>query len=380
MANGVDDSQFRGAEDDLRDIKADAEHAFMTDVWQILNQQQTVIETLRDEVLGFVNASRNPAPSAPNPNQSNNNPFLPTFTSTPSAPHQPPQAGTFIPKRSAIRPSDIPVVNLTDLDGIETESTLAELFGLVESCVSSDEERLQVAQTRVDKPLHAMIYSLIKQGKISTWCDFKAVLSAKFCGTPNITEAWQIIEEITYDIEESPRTFVNRLNCKVAALETKFPKESIPEAEKLTKRKLFQGLPEVAQRKLGDFFDTVSLTEFLKRVEDERRLVLLTNRDIKRVSARKDVASVTPSKPPESRPPSTDRFDKLERALNNLTQQMKSFKPPPKKMYCGYCAKTDHTPATCPLKPERNACFDCLRVGCKKGNADCPGRQSRQSK
>ena len=44
------------------------------------------------------------------------------------------------------------------------------------------------------------------------------------------------------------------------------------------------------------------------------------------------------------------------------------------RLWCGFCRMTNHTPMTCRTKPDIYSCFDCRRLGCRRGRADCPNR------
>ena len=115
-------------------------------------------------------------------------------------------------------------------------------------------------------------------------------------------------------------------------------------------------------------------------MEDERRFTLQFNRDgVNRITEAEEIGSM-PAKQNEADTRFNARFAELQQSLNNLSNQMRGLPQARKTPYCGYCRKQDHTPASCPLNPPRGACFDCLQLGCKKGNVTCPGRQSRQSR
>lgn len=67
---------------------------------------------------------------------------------------------------SILNPQNIAMLNLNEFHGVETENTLTKFNGQVESCVFKDEERLQVAQIRVDTSLGILINSHIRQRTI----------------------------------------------------------------------------------------------------------------------------------------------------------------------------------------------------------------------
>lgn len=68
---------------------------------------------------------------------------------------------------------------------------------------------------------------------------------------------------------------MNRLICRFAMLETKFPKEKLPSRDKAIERKLWHGLPQAAKTRVKAFLDeNYPLSKFMDRVEHERQLLL----------------------------------------------------------------------------------------------------------
>lgn len=389
-------------DDYMDDMMEATRHMTITSMLDSMAQQNDIIKRLVWEVNELKKSQHNSSP-VPSPDPTTNpsanpqlmpdNPFihaplLPDNQPTQPISHYPtstgfatmqPQVPT-LPQRVSpiLKPRDIPMLHLDDLHGVETESTLTKFYGQIESCVLTDEDRLQVAQSRMDNPLSTLIQTFIKQKNIVLWEDFKKVMDNQFQSTTNITEAWQQIEEENYDIEVNPRAFVNKLACKMAAISSKFPRESLPDQEKLMKRKLFRGLPRTSQNRLVDFVDSIAIGEFLKRVEDERRFTLQSSREmVNRLKETEAICSV-PTKQAETVPRSDGNHSEIQQKLDEMSTQLKNLTQAMKSPYCGYCRTTDHTRATCPLNPPRGACFDCMQLGCRRGSATCPGRQSRQ--
>ncbi len=63
-----------------------------------------------------------------------------------------------------------------------------------------------------------------EKGQCAFWEDVKKFLRTKFVVDLNLDRAWKELEAVKYDWEDSPQVFSNRLICRYAIFETKFPK------------------------------------------------------------------------------------------------------------------------------------------------------------
>ena len=205
-----------------------------------------------------------------------------------------------------------------------------------------------------------------------------------------MVQAWRDLELDSYMIADNPRAFVNRITCKFSALEAKFPHKSLPNKEKLIKRKLYQGLPTTAQRRVNSFLDdAISLNFFLELVEHERQIELVREEDcvhgVYQAKQRENTGAVANAYEGAK---GEDRFEKLQQSLLTLTENMKSLttnfgsstgrrtpNPRPEPRPCGWCANgSKHYRLECPRKPPVGSCFDCLQPGVRKGHTGCVGR------
>ncbi|KAG0723130.1 hypothetical protein GWK47_005724 [Chionoecetes opilio] len=73
------------------------------------------------------------------------------------------------PVRSLIKPRDIRMLNLSDLQGIEAEGRLTVFLSLVESCSEDLEERKRILMTRVDPPLALYVQNALSVYKFRSW-------------------------------------------------------------------------------------------------------------------------------------------------------------------------------------------------------------------
>ena len=56
-----------------------------------------------------------------------------------------------------LKPRDIPVLTLKDVQGIESESRLDRFLEQVEGCCDEDQDRIRVGQTRVESAIATLI-------------------------------------------------------------------------------------------------------------------------------------------------------------------------------------------------------------------------------
>lgn len=291
-----------------------------------------------------------------------------------------------------MRPKDIPVLELHDLEGLEATGRLNLFFEAVESVTAGDLERIQVAKKRVSYDLALFLQNRQRKGQCNTWEALKTLLRTEFAVELNLDRTWQELESATYDWEDSPQAFTNRLICRYAVLETKFSTEKLPNRDRLIKRKLFQGLPSTVRSRIESFTDTdYPLTLFLDRLEHERQFLLEAKKiPVLHIPQKEEKPTVSP----ETKPPtSNSNFEKLQGQLEDLSKMMSLMvKPPPPRYscpkcrtndhsrsncpspYCPYCRNDSHSLANCTRKPPLGYCFDCRRPNCRRGKPGCPGR------
>ncbi len=74
------------------------------------------------------------------------------------------ETGTSSPSKTiSTKPRDIPILQLHELDDLESAGKLGLFFDLVEQCTPEDEDRVRVAKTRVSSDLAMLIHT--QQGK-----------------------------------------------------------------------------------------------------------------------------------------------------------------------------------------------------------------------
>ncbi|KAG0714550.1 hypothetical protein GWK47_013928 [Chionoecetes opilio] len=147
------------------------------------------------------------------------------------------------PVRSLIKPRDIRMLNLSDLQGIEAEGRLKVFFSQVESCSEDLEERKRILMARVDPPLALYIQNALSQVNFRSWDTLTYWLYEELTDN-NVDRILNSISEVKYDWLEDPQDFATKLKCKYAILEakSKHPGE-IPRRDKIIKTKLLRGLP-----------------------------------------------------------------------------------------------------------------------------------------
>lgn len=297
-----------------------------------------------------------------------------------------------------IKPSDIKVLELEVLQRLDSAARLQMFFELVEQCSSNPQTRLEIAKSRVDGDLAVMIHTAQRQREITSWKELKEYLTQEFGVEMNFDQAWRQSDSFHYDWLESPQSFVHKFKCHYAAIRGTFHDETLPDRDKLLKRKLLQGFPKNSRDMLEAFMDdNIPLNKFLGHVENERVMLMNTRKSVNSVPSPSvnNVASALSEKDSLSscgslnsvalqsdRTNSTgveETLAKLTARLDQLQQQMKPnprVGTPPRK-FCAYCQTETHTLRECWRKPGRGHCFDCRRYGCRRGKPDCPGKTAR---
>ncbi len=329
-----------------------------------------------------------PAPQMPQP---------PTLSPPPATPPM----STPMTARFIVKPRDIPVLELHQLQGMDASTRLQMFCELVEQCDLTDVGRIQIAKGRVCTELAILIHNNQTRHNLTNWAALKAFLQAEFAVEVSIDRAWQEMESMSYDWAEAPQAFTHRFICQFAVLETKFPSEKFPNRDKTIKRKLWYGLPRESREKLEGLLDeNHPLQKFIDRLENEGQL--LEERHTPQV--RMVPAGGRPKDKPTAekvektaQSPWKEEVERLSRQIAELratlakTQSVRPRIPPPlprnntrqpntqSNKYCGYCVSRTHTLTECWRRPPPGHCFDCRRYGCYRGNKDCPGRDHTAS-
>lgn len=174
-----------------------------------------------------------------------------------------------------VKPRDVPILSLAQLELLEAASTLNIFSYLVEQVSELDAEKVRVAKSRINSEIALLIQSYQRQGKCSTWENMKLFFQTEFEADVNFDRIWQEIEQLMYDWDERPQVFANWVLYKNAVIESNFPKDKIPYTEQLTRRKLWKGLPRENRDKLDNFLkEDYPFTKFLNRLEHERQFLI----------------------------------------------------------------------------------------------------------
>lgn len=312
--------------------------------------------------------------------------------------------------KSIVKPRDIPTLELHQLEGLDAAARLQLFFELVEQSAEQDSVRVQIAKSRLGSELAMLIHNYQEKQKGMTWRAFCHILKNEFSVDINLDRAWQELESNSYDWAESPQSYTNQFICQFAILETRFPHEKFPNRDKTIKRKIWHGMTKEAKERLEGFLEEdYPLNKFIDRVEHERQLLLQLHAPTVH-HLPKPKKEITSPEALQARGPSTlqEENPQSSRAeINSLKKQMQylmdafhkshtpSPPPPPRftspgpltpsdtlprsEVYCPCCRSNRHNLPDCPHKPERGACFDCRRKGCRRGNRYCPGRVNQNT-
>lgn len=277
--------------------------------------------------------------------------------------------------KSLLKPRDISILELKHLKGLEAEGRLNVFLTQVEAASDTFEDRQLIVMARVDQELAMYLQTTLNKKKFETWEKFKDFLMSEFSDT-NLDKAYTHISQIKYDWADDPQTFATEVKCKYSVMEAKFPKGSLPNMEKVIKRKLLLGLPSHCKERLEIFTEeSISLKRFIERVETERLIVMSKEADpIRKVEGRLP-QSEPKVKNAEEEPLQeiNKQLAKLEQNLNNLRSRTRANYNNYGRQYCPYCKMNNHTVRNCRRNPPPGSCYDCLKTGCYRGKAGCPG-------
>ena len=295
--------------------------------------------------------------------------------------HSTPHRGQTLQSKTFMKPRDVPILDLQQLQGLEAAVRLQMFFELVEQCHDQDDERVQIAKSRVSPDLAILIHNSQSSHTITSWATFKAFFQKEFAVDYSVDRAWQQLESMHYDWTESPHAFSHRFICEHAVVVSKFPNEKFPKRDQTIKRKLWHGLPKEAKERIEGFLDEeYPLRQFIERIEHERReLERATTLQVKSAPEGKETGINKTNKPQEPEI-SQSEVDELKRQVRELKAQLATTPSKPSNIsrspakYCAYCRSNSHTLADCWRKPPLGHCFDCRRPGCRRGSQGCPGR------
>ncbi|KAK8397133.1 hypothetical protein O3P69_004668 [Scylla paramamosain] len=108
-------------------------------------------------------------------------PLAPVMTSTPAK----------STSEVRVKPSDIKILELDELQRLNSAARLQMFFESVERCASNSDARLEVAKSRVDGDLAVMIHTAQRQGEVKVWEDCKTYLTKEFGVDLNFDQAWR---------------------------------------------------------------------------------------------------------------------------------------------------------------------------------------------
>ncbi|KAK8380953.1 hypothetical protein O3P69_008099 [Scylla paramamosain] len=99
-----------------------------------------------------------------------------------------------------VKPSDIKILELDELQRLNSAARLQMFFESVERCASNSDARLEVAKSRVDGDLAVMIHTAQRQGEVKVWEDCKTYLTKEFGVDLNFDQAWRQIEDTSSQV------------------------------------------------------------------------------------------------------------------------------------------------------------------------------------
>lgn len=348
------------------------------DVVHLVRNQMVELDKKVDEVSKTVNQEiKTPSPKSvsleiqtPSPSSIPiNNP------ETPSIPSQLPVNVTM--SAHILKPRDIKTLGLSQLTGIDAAARLQLFFDSVEKCAIESGDRFQIAVIRMEGELAVLVHSAKRAGKIESWDSLKVYLKKEFSIYVDFHEAWQSLSQVSYDWTMNPYAFIHKLKCNYAALKANFPLKSLPDQDQFLKQKLISGFPKAHQVALTPFLDRdITAEDFVTHVQHQKNILGYTNQIPVQTIPMSDSSNQRRSS--DTTLSTTQTSDDLQQRIRNLEAQLRDLRKVPKRTnkYCAYCKATDHYLRDCNKSPPIGLCFDCLRKGCRRGQAGCTGSPS----
>ena len=278
-----------------------------------------------------------------------------------------------------LKPRDIPLLELSQLQEMNSVTRLNLFFNSVERCAQNSLERLQIAELRMGLELTGLIHSARESGRIGSWEEFKTFMLEEFQVKLDFQQTWQRASGMTYDWRTSPQAFVHKFKCFFASLKGNFPQQTLPSRDKMIKQKLVDGFPPTNRNALTPFMDgAVTIDDFLTHVQHQRTLLEYAQVQV-RILTERGSCENSQSCPSDSnsRESGTPELRKLNSQLNKLENMLTvtPIKRPNVRQYCQFCRSNNHRVESCPNKYLRGKCFDCQSPNCRRGRPECPGRK-----
>ncbi len=114
---------------------------------------------------------------------------------------------TISPHKPLLKPRDVPILELSHLQGVEGESRLRVFFSQVKECSLDDSERQKIVLTRVDAKLAVYIQSVCSKEDHLTWTEFKQHLISELTDL-SYSKILDTLNDLRYHYTEDPVDFV----------------------------------------------------------------------------------------------------------------------------------------------------------------------------
>ena len=126
------------------------------------------------------------------------------------------------PKAFAIKAKDIPMLKLSDIDGLGAEARVERFIEMVEYCVANGDDKIQVANTRLEFEIITLLKQQMTISSDPSWENFKEQLKAISRGTKLHENAFSEIMAITYHPDEMLRHLQTSLGVRWQLLHCDF--------------------------------------------------------------------------------------------------------------------------------------------------------------
>ena len=94
-----------------------------------------------------------------------------------------------------VKPRAVPLLNLSQLKGIEAAGTLSIFNDVIEQVIDDDKDKVRVTKVRLSPELALLLQNYQNKGKNQTWAEVNEFFRTEFAADVNFDRAWQEIEK-----------------------------------------------------------------------------------------------------------------------------------------------------------------------------------------
>ena len=113
-------------------------------------------------------------------------------------------ASPVVSSPSITKPRNVPILELTHLEGLEASACLQMFIELIEQTTPHEPSRLQMAKSRLGLEIVILIHNQQRKQPNLSWEYFCNLIKNEFAVDVNVDRAWQNLKAELYEWGESP--------------------------------------------------------------------------------------------------------------------------------------------------------------------------------